>query len=67
MYVLQMQKKGREAEKLKEAAADDMEEWAALQEDQELPISLMAGGDCGGFAIQLCDVSSPFARIREES
>merc|ERR1711907_310036 len=52
-----MQKKGREAEKLKEEAAEDMEEWAALQEDQELPIELKAGGDCGGFAIQLCNVS----------
>eukprot|EP00656_Telonema_subtile_P015239 TRINITY_DN17957_c0_g1_i3.p1 TRINITY_DN17957_c0_g1~~TRINITY_DN17957_c0_g1_i3.p1 ORF type:complete len:644 (-),score=181.63 TRINITY_DN17957_c0_g1_i3:20-1951(-) len=52
-----MMKKGREAEKLEGAAAEDMEESAALQEDVELPIQLCSGGDCKGFAIQLCGVS----------
>lgn len=59
-----MQKKGREAEKLEGAAAEDMEISADLQEDVELPIALMSGGDCGGFAIQLCDVSFAYPECK---
>merc|ERR1740130_387156 len=59
-----MQKKGREAEKLEGAAAEDMEVSADLQEDVELPIALMSGGDCGGFAIQLCNVSFAYPECK---
>jgi ATP-binding cassette subfamily F protein 3 len=55
--VTQMTRRAKQAEKLEEEAKKDAEEYAALQEDNELPLNLQAGGEIDGFVIQCLDVS----------
>jgi ATP-binding cassette subfamily F protein 3 len=55
--VTQMTKRAKQAEKLEEEALEEAEEFAALQEDVELPLNLDAGGEVDGFVIQLLNVS----------
>ena len=52
-----MMMKQKQADKLKEEAAEKHDEWAALEEDIELPIKLDAGGQLPGNVVQLRDVS----------
>lgn len=51
-----MKMKEKQAEKLVEDAAAKADEAAALQEDIELPITLLAGGELDGFIVQMRDV-----------
>mmetsp|Transcript_21198 Transcript_21198/g.68834 ORF Transcript_21198/g.68834 Transcript_21198/m.68834 type:complete len:708 (+) Transcript_21198:157-2280(+) len=51
-----MSMKAKQAEKLEEADAADADEFAALNEDVELPLHLKAGGAFDGFLIQLRNV-----------
>jgi ATP-binding cassette subfamily F protein 3 len=51
-----MKMKEKQAEKLEEEAGAEEEALAALQEDAELPLTLKAGGELSGFAVQLRDV-----------
>lgn len=55
--ITQMLKKGKQAEKLEEEAQNEAEDFAALQEDIELPINLASGGEIEGFVIQMMSVS----------
>lgn len=48
--------KAKQAEKLEEVQAEHAEELAALQEDVELPMNIVAGGELDGFIVQLRDV-----------
>lgn len=52
-----MKEKAKKAEKLEDAAAAASDEWAALQEDMELPLNLESGGELDGFLIQMIGVS----------
>lgn len=49
--------KEKQAAKLEEEAKNDKEEFAALEEDVELPVNLAAGGEIEGFLIQMISVS----------
>jgi ATP-binding cassette, subfamily F, member 3 len=48
--------KAKQADKLEEANAEHANELAALQEDMELPMNILAGGELDGFVVQLLDV-----------
>ena len=52
-----MKMKEKQAEKLEEGAALQAEELAALQEDSELPMNLLAGGELAGFIVQVKEVA----------
>ena len=52
-----MKEKAKKAEKLENAAANEKQEWAALQEDVELPLNMASGGELDGFLIQMIGVS----------
>ena len=52
-----MQMKAKQAAKLEEEAAEQARELAALQEDEELPLTLSSGGEIEGFLIQMLSVS----------
>jgi ATP-binding cassette subfamily F protein 3 len=52
-----MQMKAKQAAKLEEEAAEQARELAALQEDDELPLTLSSGGEIEGFLIQMVSVS----------
>jgi ATP-binding cassette subfamily F protein 3 len=51
-----MSMKAKQADKLEEIHEDHAEELAALQEDIELPMNILAGGELDGFIVQLLDV-----------
>jgi ATP-binding cassette subfamily F protein 3 len=55
--VNKMLMKAKQAEKLEEEAAKEKEEFAALEEDIELPVNLASGGEIEGFLIQMMNVS----------
>jgi ATP-binding cassette subfamily F protein 3 len=48
--------KAKQADKLEGVHANHAEELAALQEDMELPMNILAGGELDGFVVQLLDV-----------
>jgi ATP-binding cassette subfamily F protein 3 len=48
--------KAKQADKLEEIHAEHADELAALQEDMELPMNILAGGELDGFVVQLLDV-----------
>lgn len=52
-----MKRKEKELEKAQEKQAQEAEELAALQEDTDLPLTLLAGGKLDGHALQLKNVS----------
>ena len=52
-----MKMKAKQAEKLKDAAKEQADELAALQEDVELPLKILSGGALDGFVIQVTGVS----------
>lgn len=52
-----MKMKATQAEKLEAEASVENEEWSALQEDVELPINLLSGGELDGFLVQMIGVS----------
>ena len=51
-----MKMKEKQAEKLEEEASNELEELAALEEDQELPLELKGGSEIDGFICQLVGV-----------
>jgi ATP-binding cassette subfamily F protein 3 len=48
--------KAKQADKLEEIHTNHAVELAALQEDMELPMNILAGGELDGFVVQLLDV-----------
>ncbi|KAJ1453912.1 P-loop containing nucleoside triphosphate hydrolase protein [Pelagophyceae sp. CCMP2097] len=52
-----MKMKEKQAGKLEVAAEEQADDLAALQEDQELPLKLCAGGSLDGFLVQVIDMA----------